>query len=150
MGKGAGLSADAIANARHGKGDAVAVLTQQVLQARGQINYAELAEARSAGLSDAQIVEVVAAVAINVLTNYLNNLAGTDIDFPRVDLYAWRGTNSNDIILDQRSCTSRKCWKRPSPINLSAPSRHAMQCWNVLSRFTAKHSSAERKYWGWL
>lgn len=86
MGKGAGLSADAIASARQGKDDAVAVLTQQVLKSRGQINDAELAEARSAGLSDAQIVDVVASVAVNALTNYLNNLAGTAIDFPRVDL----------------------------------------------------------------
>ena len=42
--------------------------------------------ARDAGLSDAQITEVVAAVALNVLTNYFNNLAGTEIDFPRVAL----------------------------------------------------------------
>lgn len=86
MGKGAGLSADAIASARQGEGGAVAALTQQVLKARGQISDAELASARAAGLSDAQIIEVVAAVALNVLTNYVNNLAGTDIDFPRVAL----------------------------------------------------------------
>ncbi|MBC7625159.1 MAG: carboxymuconolactone decarboxylase family protein, partial [Aeromicrobium sp.] len=61
-------------------------LTQEGLQSPAQINDAELAEARSAGLSDAQIVDVVASVAVNVLTNYLNNLAGTAIDFPRVDL----------------------------------------------------------------
>jgi alkylhydroperoxidase family enzyme len=57
-----------------------------VLRARGQISDGELAAARDAGLSDAQIAEVVAAVALNVLTNYFNNLAGTEIDFPRVAL----------------------------------------------------------------
>lgn len=86
MGKGAGLSADAITSARKGEGSAVAVLTQQVLKSRGQISDAELAAARVAGLNDAQIIEVVAAVALNVLTNYVNNLAGTEIDFPRVAL----------------------------------------------------------------
>lgn len=86
MGKGAGLPADAIAAARQGQGSAVAALTHQVLRARGQISDGELAAARDAGLSDAQIAEVVAAVALNVLTNYFNNLAGTAIDFPRVEL----------------------------------------------------------------
>jgi uncharacterized peroxidase-related enzyme len=74
MGKGAGLPADAIAAARQGQGSAVAALTHQVLRARGQISDGELAAARDAGLSDAQITEVVAAVALNVLTNYFNNL----------------------------------------------------------------------------
>jgi uncharacterized peroxidase-related enzyme len=86
MGKGAGLSADAIASARQGKGTAVAELTQRVLSTRGQISDAELAAARAAGLSDAQIVDVVASVALNVLTNYFNNVAATEIDFPRVEL----------------------------------------------------------------
>jgi hypothetical protein len=31
-------------------------------------------------------VEVIANVAINVLTNYTNNVALTDIDFPKVDV----------------------------------------------------------------
>ena len=47
---------------------------------------AELAAARVAGLVDGEIVEVVAHVALNIFTNYLNNLAGTDVDFPRVAL----------------------------------------------------------------
>lgn len=86
MGKGAGLSADTIASARQGQGSAVAVLAHQVLRSRGQVTEDEIAAARAAGLSDAQIAEVVAAVALNVLTNYFNNLAATDIDFPRVEL----------------------------------------------------------------
>jgi uncharacterized peroxidase-related enzyme len=86
MGKGAGLSADAIAQARLGQGDAVALFARQVLQARGQISDAELAAARAAGLSDAKIVDIVAAVALNVLTNYFNNVAATEIDFPRVEV----------------------------------------------------------------
>ena len=86
MGKGAGLSPEAIAGARQGQGSPVATLTHQVLRSRGQISDGELAAARAAGLSDAQIAEVVAAVALNVLTNYFNNLAGTAIDFPKVEL----------------------------------------------------------------
>jgi len=39
---------------------------------------------RQAGLSDGEIAEVVAHVALNVFTNYFNKAAEVDIDFPRV------------------------------------------------------------------
>jgi uncharacterized peroxidase-related enzyme len=91
LGKGAGLSADAIRKAREGKADgainnAVAVFARRVVETRGQVSDADVAEARSAGLDDARIVEVIAGVAINVFTNYTNNVAKTDIDFPKVDV----------------------------------------------------------------
>ena len=35
-----------------------------------------------AGFGDAQIVEIVAHVALNIFTNYANNVANTKIDFP--------------------------------------------------------------------
>jgi alkylhydroperoxidase family enzyme len=38
---------------------------------------------RQAGFSDSQIVEIVAVVAENFFTNLINNVAGTDVDFPR-------------------------------------------------------------------
>jgi uncharacterized peroxidase-related enzyme len=91
MGKGAGLSADAIRKARHGEGEssldnAVAVFARRVVETRGQVSDADLATAHSAGLDDAHLVEVIAGVAINVFTNYTNNVAQTDIDFPKVDV----------------------------------------------------------------
>ncbi|MBV8657527.1 MAG: carboxymuconolactone decarboxylase family protein [Burkholderiales bacterium] len=84
LGKGAGLTSDDIQAARAGKGSAVAELAQRIVATRGQLSDGELAAARAAGLSDAQILEVVAGVALNVLTNYTNNLVRTDIDFPEV------------------------------------------------------------------
>jgi uncharacterized peroxidase-related enzyme len=91
MGKGAGLSPEAIRNARLGNADnvtdnAVASLARRVIETRGRISDADLAAARSTGLGDAHIVEIIANVAINVLTNYTNNVALTDIDFPKVDV----------------------------------------------------------------
>ena len=91
LGKGAGLSADAIRKAREGKADstidnAVAVFARRVVETRGQVSDADVAAARSAGLDDARMVEVIAGVAINVFTNYTNNVAKTDIDFPKVDV----------------------------------------------------------------
>src|SRR5262249_61501071 len=91
MARGAGLSADASRRAREGKGesaidDAVAVFARRVVETRGRVADADLAAARSAGLDEARIVEVIAGVAINVFTNYTNNVAQTDIDFPKVDV----------------------------------------------------------------
>lgn len=39
---------------------------------------------RLAGYDEASVVEIVTNVALNVLTNYVNNVAQTDIDFPQV------------------------------------------------------------------
>ena len=44
------------------------------------------AATRQAGLDDGLMVEIVAHVALNLMTHYLNKLAGTDIDFPLVGL----------------------------------------------------------------
>jgi hypothetical protein len=40
--------------------------------------------ARTAGLTDGEIAEVVANVALNIFTNYFNHVADTVIDFPEV------------------------------------------------------------------
>ncbi len=56
----------------------------RVVQTRGRVGDADLASLRLAGFDEASIVEIVANVAVNVLTNYINNVAQTDIDFPVV------------------------------------------------------------------
>ncbi len=37
---------------------------------------------REAGWSEAAVIEIIAHVALNVLTNCLNNVARTPVDFP--------------------------------------------------------------------
>jgi uncharacterized peroxidase-related enzyme len=66
------------------KADAAVVFARKVLDTRGRVSDAELAAVRLAGFTEAQVIEIVAAVAVNVLTNYVNNVADTDIDFPVV------------------------------------------------------------------
>ena len=39
---------------------------------------------RLAGYDDAQVIEIVLHVALNTWTNYVNEVAKTDIDFPLV------------------------------------------------------------------
>lgn len=59
---------------------------RRVTAERGHVSDTDLAAVRAAGFNDAAIVEIVTNVALNVLTNYVNNVAATDIDFPRVAL----------------------------------------------------------------
>jgi uncharacterized peroxidase-related enzyme len=87
LGKGAGLNPEAILAARRGgaadaKVSALLQFACAVVEARGKVSDDQLALVRGAGATDAEIVEVVAHVALNVLTNYLNNVARTVVDFP--------------------------------------------------------------------
>ncbi len=45
---------------------------------------ADIAAVREAGFTDAQLVEIVALVAEGSFTNYLNEVARTEIDLPVV------------------------------------------------------------------
>lgn len=61
---------------------AILTLALAIVDTRGRVSNADLANAMNAGLSEADIVETVANTAANILTNYLNHVADTDIDFP--------------------------------------------------------------------
>ncbi|MBC7846952.1 MAG: carboxymuconolactone decarboxylase family protein, partial [Flavobacterium sp.] len=37
---------------------------------------------KNAGYGDGQISEIIGVIALNVFTNYFNNVAQTEIDFP--------------------------------------------------------------------
>ncbi len=89
LGGKAGLSRDEIISARRStavndKSDAALKFARAVTLQRGHLADSDLQAARSAGLNDAEIVEVVQHVALNILTNYTNNVARTVIDFPEV------------------------------------------------------------------
>lgn len=85
------LDASEIALARNGQSDDTR--TQAALQfalavagKRGQVTDSDVATLRTAGFSEADVIEIVANVALNVLTNYINNVAQTTVDFPKVEL----------------------------------------------------------------
>lgn len=56
----------------------------RVAAERGRVADGDLAALRAAGFGEADIIEIVLNVALNVLTNYINNVAQTDVDFPLV------------------------------------------------------------------
>ena len=66
------------------KANAAVHFAAKVTQERGHVSEADIAAVRLAGYTDAQIVEIVAMVAENSFTNFLNEVAKTDIDFPVV------------------------------------------------------------------
>lgn len=88
LGKGTGLTPDAIlaarvAQATDPKTDALLKFAAAVVETRGLVSDEALAEVRAAGATDADIVETVAHVALNILTNYTNHVAQTAVDFPK-------------------------------------------------------------------
>jgi uncharacterized peroxidase-related enzyme len=66
------------------KTNAALRFAKAVVDSRGKVSDAQLAAVRAAGWSDGQVLEIVSHVAINVFTNYVNLVAQTEIDFPRV------------------------------------------------------------------
>ena len=89
LGKGAGLSEAEMTQARDAsaadpKTAAILRFARAVVLERGRVNESGLSALRAAGASDAEALEVIANVALNVFTNYLNIAADTDIDFPVV------------------------------------------------------------------
>lgn len=91
IGHSAGLSGDDIVRARHGgahdaKDDAILKFALHIVKSRADVSDSTLAAARQAGLDDGLILEIIAHIALNVLTNYVNRVAGTEVDFPVVDL----------------------------------------------------------------
>jgi len=91
IGHGAGLSDDEMArNRRGGSQDAKAAATVAFARALndglGEVTPAQFEAARGAGLSDAEIVEIIAVVVINIFTNILGKASRVEIDFPEVEL----------------------------------------------------------------
>lgn len=91
IGKATGLSEDDIRLARAGTAStirdaAIASFAQQLVRERGRLDARAVSLARADGLSDGLILEIIANVALNVLTNYTNHVAGTVIDFPVVEV----------------------------------------------------------------
>lgn len=90
LGKMAGLVPEQIAAARDGAAEdskaAVALrFARAILEGRGDVADEEFARVRAAGFDDGQVAELVAEVALNVLTNYFNKAARVVVDFPRVE-----------------------------------------------------------------
>ena len=91
IGKIVGLSGEAISAARRGrsddaKNDAALRFARIVIVNRGQVSEGDVKAVKDAGFSEGEIGEIVANVALNIFTNYFNEVAETEIDFPKVQV----------------------------------------------------------------
>jgi uncharacterized peroxidase-related enzyme len=83
------MSADDIILARKGhasdpKRDAAVQFARKVIETRGHVSDADLAAVRAAGFAEANLIEIVALVAMYSLTNFFNNVFDPEKDFPAV------------------------------------------------------------------
>lgn len=96
LGMKAGLTAQDMAAAQAGesadpKTAAALRLALKLVQERGQIQDADVQAVRHAGFSDEELVEIVAHVALNLFTNYVNVAFAVPVDFPAIKLRHARG-----------------------------------------------------------
>ncbi len=58
---------------------------QEVTKNRGQVSSEVINAVKNAGYNDGEILEIVLNVVSNTLTNYVNHIAETEVDFPSVE-----------------------------------------------------------------
>ena len=74
---------------RHGtsndaKAAAAVRFAAKIVRERGHLGEVDVQAVKNAGYDDAQIIEIILHVALNTLTNYVNEVVKTEIDFPIV------------------------------------------------------------------
>ena len=86
----AGIDPDSLSKARDAgnsdpKIEAILGFARTLVERRGKVSDRDVDAVREAGLTEGEIGEVIAHVALNIFTNYFNNTAKTKIDFPEVN-----------------------------------------------------------------
>lgn len=90
IGKMVGLDDTTIKEARRAssgdpRADAALKFATALVLSRGKVSENDLSQVRNAGFTDGEISEIVAHVALNIFTNYFNETAGTEVDFPAIE-----------------------------------------------------------------
>jgi uncharacterized peroxidase-related enzyme len=78
------ISANRNGSSSDSKAAAAVRFAVKLVKARGHVADADVQAVKKAGYNDAQVIEIVLHVALNTLTNYVNEVAKTEIDFPVV------------------------------------------------------------------
>jgi len=66
------------------KANAAVAFAAKVAKSRGKVADEDIKSVKDAGYTEAQVIEIIAVVVENVFTNFVNNVAQTEIDFPVV------------------------------------------------------------------
>jgi uncharacterized peroxidase-related enzyme len=91
LGQKAGATREEMAEAQAGRSDdprtaAALAFALKVVERRAEVSAADVAALREAGFDDEGIVEILAHVALNLFTNYVNIALDVPVDFPAVQL----------------------------------------------------------------
>ncbi|HWX48918.1 MAG TPA: peroxidase-related enzyme [Roseomonas sp.] len=91
LGRKAGATADEMTEAQAGRATdprtaAALAFALKVVENRAKISGEEVEALRKAGFDDGEIVEILAHVALNLFTNYVNVALDVPLDFPAVQL----------------------------------------------------------------
>ena len=70
------------------KTEAALQFAKAIVVKHGRDLDSEFKAVEEAGFSHGEIVEVIAVVSVNIFTNYFNHIAGTEVDFPLVQVQA--------------------------------------------------------------
>lgn len=94
----ASISSQEMALNRQGRSEdprraAAALFAKYLVERNGKVTDQELAAVRAAGYTDPEIIDITVLTVLCLLTNFINNMADTDVDFPNVKLrdVAFRG-----------------------------------------------------------
>ncbi|WP_310388305.1 peroxidase-related enzyme [Roseateles sp.] len=91
LGRKAGASAEELLHAQAGesadpKTQAALRFALKLVNERGQVSDADVQALRTVGYGEAEIIEILAHVALNLFTNYVNIAFAVPVDFPAVKL----------------------------------------------------------------
>ncbi len=91
LGRKAGASVQEMAEAQAGRSAdprtaAALRFAIKVVDTRAGVEAADVDALRAAGFDDEEVVEIIAHIALNLFTNYLNVALDVPVDFPRVML----------------------------------------------------------------
>lgn len=91
LGRKAGATAEEMTAAQSGRSSdpraaAALAFARKLVEARGQVSDADVGDLRAAGFDEEDVVEIIAHVALNLFTNYVNVALDVPVDFPVVRL----------------------------------------------------------------
>jgi uncharacterized peroxidase-related enzyme len=64
------------------KTQAILAFAKHVIEKKGHASEQEVAALKKAGVSDAELVEIILVISLNMFTNYFNHITDPKIDFP--------------------------------------------------------------------
>ena len=91
IGKLTGLNESEIQQAREARSGsarnaAALQFARELVVKKGRATDADVETVLRVGFSDGEIAEIIAHVALNIFTNYFNNTAEVEVDFPKIAL----------------------------------------------------------------